>query len=215
MNYYYDILINLNETKPIDFYEWMDTDPIEHVKKIPIVRVKTRVIKDFLTHNIRISNDLLDKIFLKTEIFGDKSIKNIDYMILLTDTKCALVVEMNNKGDVICLSKLLLKEELNLLEIAYAFDEEELVYTKLSKKELKKELRIESQVRKFLLLEIKTLFEKKDNLKLKYIYYEWTNLIEKDEKIIYQELGKLIKSNFSNKHYEIYKLIKLSYQLEK
>lgn len=214
MNYYYDILVNLNEIRPFEFYEWLDTDPVEHIKKIPLIRVKTKVIKDFLTFDICIDTEFLNKIFLKTECSDNKEIKNIDYMFLVTDTKCALVIETNQLGEVICLSKLLLNEELNLLEIAYAFDEEILLYKRLNKKEITEGLRIESQIKKFLLCEIKTLLEKKENLKLRYIYYEWTNKKEDDINLIYKELEKLIKEPFIDKHYDIYRLIKLSYQVK-
>jgi len=215
MNYYYDILINLNEEKVFEFYEWVDTDPIEHIKKIPVIRVKSKVIKDFLTYNIEIREPLLSEIYLKTEVTNNKLVKNISYMFLITDTKTALVVECNVSGRIICLSKLLLSDELNLLEISYAFEEEKISYEKLDKKKIKKELRLENDIRNFLLCEIKTLYENKEVPKLKYLYYEWTNELSDDLDFIFKELKKLINGKFSDSHYEIYELVKLSYQSSK
>jgi len=215
MNYYYDILINLNEEKVFEFYEWIDTDPIEHIKKIPIIRVKSKVIKDFLTYNVELHEPLLSDIYLKTEVTNNKLVKNIPYMLLVTDTKSALVIECNVSGRIICLSKLLLIDELNLAEIAYAFEEEKISYERLDKKKIKKELRLEENVRNFLLCEIKTLYEKNETSKLKYLYYEWTNELNDDLDFIIKELKKLINGKFTDSHYEIYELVKLSYQSSK
>ena len=40
MNYIYDVLLNFfpNNTL-IEFYEWQEKDSIDHVKKIPIIRI--------------------------------------------------------------------------------------------------------------------------------------------------------------------------------
>ena len=215
MNYYYDILINLSDNKPYEFYEWMDSDPIEHIKKIPILRVKSKVIKEFLLYDVILDKDLLNRIFLKTEMLVDKKVKKQEYMLLLTDTKCALVIEADMNGKILASSKLLLTEELNLLEIAYAFDEEIIYYTKGKKRGNREALRIENKIKKFLTCEINTLYERNIIDKLKYIYYEWTNKLLDDEDKLFAELNTLINQKFDLKHYEIYKLIKLSYQLEK
>ena len=40
MNYIYDILINLQKNL-YDFYEWNLSDDIMHVRKIPLIKIKT------------------------------------------------------------------------------------------------------------------------------------------------------------------------------
>ena len=208
MNYYYDILVNLSYTTPFEFYEWLDTDVVEHIKKIPLFRVSSRVIRDFHLYHITLDKELTKQVYLKTESLQGK----YDYMLLLTDTKCALVVEASASGEVICLSKLLLNEELNLLEIACAFDEEVLLYEKGKKREEVTGFRIETQIKKFILSEITSLYKENSLEKLKYIYYEWTGTTAYDKETIYNNLKILIEQDFDTKHYEIYKLIKLSYQ---
>ena len=41
MNYYYDIVLNLNE-ELYEFYEWEENDSIDFIKKIPLFRVSTK-----------------------------------------------------------------------------------------------------------------------------------------------------------------------------
>jgi len=212
MNFYYDLLINLNEGEAYEFYEWMENDPIEHIKKIPIFRVKTKAIRDFLIYDISLNEDFKNSIYLKTSVSNNKLIKNIPYMFLLTDTKSTLIVEANSEGKVICLSKLLLNDDLDVLEVSFAFDEENISYERMGKKEVYNTLRIEQNIRQFLMCEIKTLHEKKIFDKLKYLYYEWVNETTDDIELIFKNLENLINGEFSSKHNEIYNLVKLSYQ---
>ena len=47
MNYYYDLVLNFNETAFM-FYEWNENDVIELIKKIPLFSVNNKVLKDLI-----------------------------------------------------------------------------------------------------------------------------------------------------------------------
>ena len=47
MNYYYDIVVNFQDTNYM-FYDWNEKDNIEFIKKIPIFQVTTNTLKDFI-----------------------------------------------------------------------------------------------------------------------------------------------------------------------
>ena len=212
MNYYYDVLINMNDSYPHEFYEWSDTDLIEQIKKIPIFKVSSKVILDVLKYKLRFIGDVLDKIYMKTEMAGSNTHKKIDYAILLTDTKNSLVVELDNLGNVLCLSGLEVSDEINLYEIAASLKEKSLTYKKGGLREIRKCSRIEEEVRSLLTLEIKTLYESKSFVKLRYLYYEWMNVMEADDEVVYDKLRELIRGKFSDKHKYISELVKLSYK---
>ena len=48
MNYYYDIVVNFQDTNYM-FYDWNEKDNIEFIKKIPIFQVTTNTLKDFIS----------------------------------------------------------------------------------------------------------------------------------------------------------------------
>ena len=53
MNYYYDIILNWNEGQEYEFYEWNDTDYLELIKKIPLIKIKHKDFLNVLTNKIK------------------------------------------------------------------------------------------------------------------------------------------------------------------
>ena len=50
MIYTYDILLNLKKFEDsCEFYEWCDSDEVEHIKKIPLFKVSKTMIEDLFT----------------------------------------------------------------------------------------------------------------------------------------------------------------------
>ena len=115
MDYFYDILINMNEDDVYNFYEWENFDVIEHIKQIPIFRVSTKLFKDFYSNYVQVKEEFLNNILDKTIIKNSKFNKTIKYGCLLCDTKNVLVVEFNDSGEVISRSSLLLEEFLSFI----------------------------------------------------------------------------------------------------
>ena len=64
MIYTYDILLNWTKEERLkDFYEWTLEDDLEHIKKMPIIRIRESLLKDLLTSKIKI-----DKSFIKQKV---------------------------------------------------------------------------------------------------------------------------------------------------
>ncbi len=207
MNYYYDIVLNLNE-ELYEFYEWEENDSIDFIKKIPLFRVSTKTLKDNLKYQTKFSQTMIEQIKNKTIIKKNENLENI---FLISDTKNALALEINNEGLVINRSKLLVSDEMNLIEMIYSLKEVKIEYEKIKKYEARKELRQIEKIKKLIKCEIDLLYQEKNRSKLKYLYYEWFNTVENSLEKMYEEMNTELEKNFSEKLNSIYDLIKLSY----
>ena len=210
MNYFYDIKVNFDEKQLYEFYEWQKKDNIERIKKIPLNLVSSKTMKDFLSYNIVVEKSFLEKIINKTENYNGEKIK---YASIFADSKTSLVVEFNEEGKSMFKSKLLLNDDLNIIEIVHNLNKTILKYSiEKEKKVLRTTLRQETEIKKVLNLEIDTFYEKKDVLKLKYLYYEWLNEKNNDIDKIYKILKEKLKEDLTKRTFEIYEIIKLSYK---
>lgn len=207
MNYYYDIVLNLNE-ELYEFYEWEENDSIDFIKKIPLFRVSTKTLKDNLKYQTKFSQTMIEQIKNKTIIKKNENLENI---FLISDTKNALALEINNEGLVINRSKLLVSDEMNLIEMIYSLKEVKIEYEKIKKYEVRKELRQIEKIKKLIKCEIDLLYQEKNRSKLKYLYYEWFNTVQNSLEKMYEEMNTELEKNFSEKLNNIYDLIKLSY----
>ena len=212
MIYTYDILLNwTKDTKLLDFYEWTLEDDLEHIKKIPIIRISEVMLKDLLTSKIKIDKSFLFKIKCKTESYFHNEVDIIDYAVIVTTLKKALALELDNEGNVIYKSNLLLDEEEEVLEIG-----EELVVMDIPYKVVKKNNKIayltrkEEEEKKFLVKEIKKIKLNKEESKLNYLYKEFfTKEIDNFNdklKLIEEEISK----DYNKFHHKLYNLLKLS-----
>ena len=190
MNYYYDILVNLQD-EFYEFYEWEKNDPIIAIKKTPLFKVNHKVIVDFLTYDITLDEELTINILEKTICKNQKEKLNA---LLISDTKTSLFVEVNDKGQVIFKSKLLVEDENNINEIVNALRETNLKY-QVGKKVLKNNLlRQTIKEQKLILMELNGLKKNKDVDKCNYLYFELFHKIDDDYE---QEINDMI--NFLDK----------------
>ena len=161
MNYYYDIILNWNENEAYEFYEWNDTDYLELIKKIPLIRIKHKIFLDLVSNKIKVSPEFLNMIQDKTLISGKNLINNITYAALLTDNKNVIAIEFDKEGNSISYSKLLIDDELNVLESTFNLKEYNLEYEILNKLPLNSNIRQENEAKKVISLEINNLYQKK------------------------------------------------------
>jgi hypothetical protein len=108
---------------------------------------------------------------------------------------------------------MLLDEEEEAVEIGNTLKEVEInIDAKKGKNEVNNYL-TRSESYKILLLhkEIDNLYENKNIIKLKYLYYECSNTIEDDLNILYNYLKKFLTEEWSSKHDNLYNLVRLSY----
>lgn len=206
MVYIYDIVVNFND-KLIDFYDWLEDDYLEHIRKIPMIKVEETIYRDFLENNIVLEESELFRIKNKTEVFSDRKIEKIEYAFLLCSKMEAIAIIFDDRGRITELSRLLTDEELEIIEISKKVNFYNLKYKKESKINKYNDcLREEQKIINDIVLSLKKLkSEKKDEL-LNYLYYEWF-LKETKNKNSYDELIEDIKKSYTYKHSEFLKLI--------
>lgn len=211
MSFYYDIILNWSEEFPFSFYEWNDYDYLELIKKIPFIKLKHKSFLDMVANNIKIDEKFLESIKDKTLVSDKNGVCKINYACLFTDGKSVIGIEFNNLGESISRSKMLVGEELEVLEASFGLKEEEVNYEILGKLEENKDLRQEREIKKVIFLEINNLYKNKEYAKLRYLFYEYKQEKLDDYEYIYNTLIKDLNENFTEKFFNIYNIIKLSY----
>lgn len=213
MIYIYDILLNWTDNSKIyEFFEWNPNDSIEHIKKMPLVKVSSTALKDLKENLIAIDINFLDKIKNKSEIFCAKKKEEIEFACLFTDEKQVLAVEFDEEGKNLYRSYLLLDEELEILEIGERLDEQTIFYQVISPYEKYQYLtRNEEIMRRYLLKELKNTYQSKNWNKLEYLYSEYFGKSNVDPKQMYQSLIDSLAIELNDRHHQIYKLLKLSH----
>ena len=212
MIYTYDILLNwTKDTRLKEFYEWNLEDDLEHIKKIPIIRVKDIVLKSLLTSKIKIDKTFLSKIKDKTESYFHNEIDVIDYAVIVTTSKKSLALELDNEGNVIYKSNLLLDEEEEVLEIGEELIPMDIPYKVISKSNKVSYLtRKEEEENKFLSREIKKIRQNKEESKLNYLYKEFFIDEGGDFNSKLMILEKEVSKEYNDFHHKLYNLLKLS-----
>lgn len=208
MNYIYDILVNFNEVL-YDFYDWNPNDNIINIRKVPLFKVEHQFLKDLKENVLRFEDSFLTKIQGKTEIFSNKDIKRLEYVCLFSDGLEVIAIQLKNNG--IKKSKLLVDEEIEVLEVVNRLKEEIIPYQILKRSKIvgfktRKELDMEKMIRSGL----KKLVEEKDLEKLKYIYYECFNRKEDNMNQIVDQFYQGLESSAESITTKLYEFLKLT-----
>ncbi len=212
MIYIYDILLNWTKDSRLkEFYEWNLEDDLEHIKKIPIIRVSEKFIKDLLTSKIRVDKAFLPKIKDKAESYFHNDIDTISYAVIVSCDKKALALELDNAGNIIYKSSMLLDEEEEVLEMILDLQTTNLSYQVIKKNKAFNFLtRQEEEEKKFLIKELKKMKNNKESAKINYLYQEFFQ----DQSVDYNTKVKLLESEinkeYSNFHKKLFKLLKLT-----
>lgn len=211
MNYIYDILLNfIDSERLIEFYEWSESDSFEHIKRIPIYRISSKVMQDICENKIKVSKDFLEEIKNKTNLYKNK--QNIKYATLFSDINKVIAFEFSDDGTVIGKSSLLLDEEEAIIDECSNINESNLTYTIIEPYMINYFLtREELFKRNYLLKELDYISKVNDVDKLIFLYEE----IFKTDKLSFEKkLKRLIddiKNNFNSKHNELYEIVRLTY----
>ena len=212
MIYTYDILLNWTKEERLkEFYEWNLEDDLEHIKKMPIIRIRESLLKDLLTSKVKIDKTFLSKIKYKSESYFHNEIDVIDYAVIVTTEKKALALELDNEGNIMYKSSLLIDEEEEVLEIGEELVIMDIPYNIISKnKKVSYLTRKEEEEKKFLTKEIKKIKANKEESKLNYLYKEFftieLNSFNDKLNLIEQEISK----DYNSFHHKLYNLLKLS-----
>lgn len=210
----YDIVLNLLDSNRVyESFEWRDNDNVEHIKKIPMVRVSTNTLDDIINSTFTIEKEFLKDIYKKSEVYNADVTEIIDYGILFTDNFKVIAVEFNKEGKSLFKSSLLLDEEEEILELSNDIKLMDLKYKILKKnKQINYLTREEEFKKKYLLKELKNTYKNKKYEKINYLYDE---IYPKDNKIAsekYKYLINDIEDNYSAKHNKIYKILRLTHK---
>lgn len=209
MIYIYDILLNFSKNKILEFYEWDKNDKIEHVKKIKLLKVSSQVIDDFLNYTITITDDKKEEINNGMELFKNKQVKKA---MLFTDGYRVIAIHFNNMYKSVEKSKLLLEEELDVLDISEKLNEVNLIYKKTTKQDEVLLTRREYEIKEYLEKELTKAYKKQDKSKLTYIYMEYFNQQCEDIQEMYLKLKESL-SFINEKHIKLFDMF--NYNLNK
>lgn len=208
MNYYYDILLNFNDSL-LSFYEWEETDSLEYFKKIPLFQVNTKTLKDLVNYNIIIDEYYLNLIKDKAKSKGNTP----SYVAIFADKNGSIAIEFNESGYSISRSLLSIDDEVNINDLLYTIDIKDINYKKDKLLKRNNNLRYEDSIKRVIKKELNNLINNKDYLKLKYLYMEWSNKDDNDYHTMYKEMLTSLDKSVSSKEIKIYDLIKLSYKM--
>lgn len=212
MIYTYDILLNWTKGERLkEFYEWTLEDDLEHIKKMPIIRIRESLLKDLLTSKIKIDKSFLSKIKYKSESYFHNEIDVIDYAFIVTTEKKSLALELDDEGNVMYKSSLLIDEEEEILEIGEDLVVMDIPYEVISKtNNISYLTRKEEEERRFLTKEIKKIKQNKEKSKLNYLYKEFfiDDVESFNDKLTILE--KEISKDYNSFHHKLYNLLKLT-----
>jgi hypothetical protein len=213
MKYIYDILLNFNDERIYEFYEWSDKDEIEYFKKVPLFMINNKTFDKINIGNIIDDHYFLEKIYNISEVYDNKMIRKAPYICIFTDSNRVIGTFLNKNGEIMMMSKLLIDEEEEAIEIGNTMKEIQIniVQRKQIKESFNYLTRNESYRMYFLNKEINNLYQTKNIVKLKYLYYECSNQIADDIDIIYNYLKTFLNSEWNIKHNSLYDLVRLSY----
>ena len=177
------------------------------IKKIPLFSVNNKVLKDLIYNEIVVDKEFLNLIEDKCELKNG----TLKYVALFASKNGAIALEFNNDGKSISRSFLQVDDEIGVTEMLYTIPLFKFDYTLGQKIKINKNLRIEEDIKKFIELEIDSLYKKGNFDKLKYLYNEWFLKDSDDLSIIYKDMKEKLKGDLTDKEMNIYNLIRLSY----
>lgn len=211
MNFIYDILINFNENL-YDFYEWNISDNVSHLRKIPLFRVNSNTLEQIKNSNFKVESEFLKKIENKTEKFTTRDVEKVNYAVLFSDCNDVVAVRFNQKGLNYQMSRLLVDEQEEVIDVCNRCNEINLVYEVLSLKKVNIfKTRMQLEKMNYLLKSLNQLEKNNEIDKLKYLYFE---CFEEKEESVNNILNKLKKAIDNDKleqiMYDFFKLISIN-----
>ena len=182
MDFVYDIVLNF---QPIyyEFYEWENKDKIISVNKIPIYKVST---KDYL--NIKNHQVMIDK----------TSLPRANKMFLLASNNEIIGILINEKGEVIKKSSLLLDEADEIMGDIDSIKKISIKYTIIKNNPIRVLNRYTREKEAYLNNFFNTINLEQDTYLLKYLYYEIYHIDEPNIDIVYKSLKELIKKDLDS-----------------
>lgn len=206
MIYIYDLTLNFND-RLYDFYDWKDTDSITHYRKIPLIKLSDKKYDKFLNNKVVVDEELLSLVRDKAQQYKGRMLKTVKYAFVLTNGFDAFAVMLDDSGTSVKKSKLVIGEELEVIDLANNLKVKDVSFNIVCKDNfVNKFTRDEELIINDVVSKIN---DHKDNLELlKYLYYEWNNKIYVG-KSCYDDLIKDITSQYSDKLNKLNEILNL------
>lgn len=202
MNFIYDIVLNFNKDF-YNFFEWNKNDNIINVKKIPIFLIDNDTFTSMKYDNVIVSKEFIDLIKDKTYTYTRSK---LGISCLISNNKEVIAVLFNDNGNLIKRSSLMLDEEEEVLDEIENDSLYKINIIKRRKVNIENVNRNIKEKKDFL---IKYINEEKNDINLKYLYYDYFEKDENNIKIIKNGLIKEIKNNWNKKLNNFYDTVKI------
>lgn len=202
MNCIYDIVLNFNK-EYYSFFEWKKGDNYINIKKIPLFLVDNDTFISMKYNKITVDKDFIDMINGKTFTYTRSG---IGPSCLISNGKEAIGVLFDTNGNLIKRSSLLLDEEEEVIEEVYECNYFKINIIKEKKITYENVSRMEKERKRYLL---KYFNKEKNEINLKYLYYDYFEKDEDDISLIKNILISEIKNNWNNKTNKLYDLVRL------
>ena len=169
MNYIYDVVFNFTNNYYYDFFEWDKKDNLVNIKKAPLIRVDSKTFLDFIDYKIKVDKSFLSLIENKSMSF--KKNENYKYLVVLSNKEKCIALVFRENGLILYKSAMLLdeEEEANQLVSEEIF---KIKYKKLEQYNNYFTLRGDIEKKKYMLKEVKKIYNNQEFDRLRYIYYD-------------------------------------------
>lgn len=207
MIYISDIFINLHNDY-FEFYEWNKNDHIEHIKKIPILKISNKALYNIIYNTISIKTCFLNNFINKCEKYHNSN--NYNYIALTNGFK-AVVVSFNTKGYILKKSSLIFEDEDNICILSKKVKKTNIQYNIIKKETSNSLTRNQKENKTKILKNIKNI----SHNCLKYLYYDCFNKEESNIEIIIESISNELKNNNIDVMNKSNSLLNLIYQQNK
>ena len=206
MIYIYDLTLNFND-RLYDFYDWKDSDSITHYRKIPLIKLSDKKYDKFLNNKVVVDEELLSLVRDKAQQYKGRMLKTVKYAFVLTNGFDAFAVMLDDGGTSVKKSKLVIGEELEVIDLANNLKVKDVSFNIVCKDNFVNKFTRDEEV--IINDVVSKINDHKDNLELlKYLYYEWNNKIYVG-KSCYDDLIKDITSQYSDKLNKLNEILNL------
>lgn len=202
MNFIYDIVLNFNK-EYYNFFEWSKKDNIINIKKIPLFFVDNSSFKKFKYDNIIVSNEFINLINDKTYTYSKAK---LGPSCLVSNGREVIAILFNLKGKLIKRSSLILDEEEEVLDEIVSDNPYLIDIIKCTPGKIYNVNRVQRDKQNYL---IKYIKNEKDDLKLKYLYYDYFENDESNINNIKDKLMYEINNNWNGKFNSLFETVKL------
>ncbi len=204
MIYLHDIVLNF-QNNYYQFFEWNQKDNIINVKKIPLYRVSDKNLLYLKENEITVKEEIINRI--KNDNKRGRRI-----ICIISNGKTAIAILFNNKGELIKKSSLIFEEEEEALSLVKNLKETKIFYKKNIKHKQNNLLRIEKEKKEEIISYIKN---NRNNLTLKYLYYECYEKEINGINILKNTLLNELSKDWNEKQKKIYDTINLLMESKK